>query len=98
MSSPRVVIIGAGIVGANLADELVSQRAEDRIGEPVRVLVEEVAGRGDASETVGRAAHQGPEVDGSVTLDIGHAGVVGTFVEAVVTGTDGVDLVARASV
>jgi ribosomal protein S12 methylthiotransferase len=81
---------------ADLADELVTQRAEERIGERVRVLVEEVAGQGDGSETVGRAAHQGPEVDGSVTLDIGHAGVVGTFVDAVVTDTDGVDLVARA--
>ncbi|HEY0240271.1 MAG TPA: 30S ribosomal protein S12 methylthiotransferase RimO [Friedmanniella sp.] len=77
---------------ADLADELVTQRAEDRIGERVRVLVEEVAGQGDASETVGRAAHQGPEVDGSVTLDVGHAGVVGTFVDAVVTGSDGADL------
>ncbi|GAA3549319.1 30S ribosomal protein S12 methylthiotransferase RimO [Microlunatus spumicola] len=77
---------------ADLADELVSQRAEDRIGERVRVLVEEVAGQGEATETVGRAAHQGPEVDGSVTLDLGHAGVVGTFVDAVVTETDGADL------
>jgi ribosomal protein S12 methylthiotransferase len=77
---------------ADLADELVSQRAEDRVGERVRVLVEEVAGQGEATETVGRAAHQGPEVDGSVTLDLGHAGVVGTFVDAVVTETDGADL------
>ena len=81
---------------ADLADELVTQRAEDRIGERVRVLVEEVAGQGDASETVGRAAHQGPEVDGSVTLDVGHAGAVGTFVDAVVTGSDGADLQAVA--
>ena len=49
-------------------------------------------GYGVAEETVGRAAHQGPEVDGSVTLDVGHAGVVGTFVDAVVTGSDGADL------
>jgi tRNA A37 methylthiotransferase MiaB len=77
---------------ADLADELVSQRAEDRVGERVRVLVEEVAGEGEATETVGRAAHQGPEVDGSVTLDLGHAGAVGTFLDAVVTETDGVDL------
>ena len=46
---------------ADLAEELVSQRAEARIGESVVVLVEEV---GD--EVIGRAAHQGPEVDGCV--------------------------------
>ena len=48
---------------ADLADELVNQRAEDRIGESVRVLVEEVQ-----PAVVGRAEHQGPEVDGSVRL------------------------------
>ena len=77
---------------ADLADELVTQRAEDRVGERVRVLVEEVPGQGDAEETVGRAAHQGPEVDGSVTLETGHDAVVGMFVDAVVTGSDGADL------
>ena len=49
---------------ADLADELVSQRAEARIGEKVQVLVEEVDG-----EIIGRAAHQGPEVDGNVRSD-----------------------------
>ena len=48
---------------ADLADELVSQRAEARIGEMVQVLVEEADG-----EIIGRAAHQGPEVDGNVRL------------------------------
>jgi ribosomal protein S12 methylthiotransferase len=81
---------------ADLADELVSQRAEDRVGEPVRILVEEVTRLGKSWESVGRAAHQGPEVDGSVTLEGGHPGVVGTFVDAVVTGSDGADLIARA--
>src|SRR6185503_19487679 len=40
-----------------LVEELTSQRAEERIGEPVEMLLEDVAG-GE-----GRAAHQGPEVD-----------------------------------
>jgi ribosomal protein S12 methylthiotransferase len=79
---------------ADLADELVAQRAEERVGERVRVLVEEVAHDGPDREVVGRAAHQGPEVDGSTTLRLGHAGDVGEFVDAVVTGSDGVDLVA----
>ena len=47
---------------ADLADELVSQRAASRIGERVQVLIEEAAAEG----IVGRAAHQGPEVDGNV--------------------------------
>jgi ribosomal protein S12 methylthiotransferase len=57
-------------VGA-LVEELTAQRAEDRIGEPVDVLVERVEG-GTAE---GRAAHQGPEVDGSTTVHGLPAGV-----------------------
>jgi ribosomal protein S12 methylthiotransferase len=47
-----------------LVEELNSQRAEERIGEVVEVLVESTAD----GEVVGRAAHQGPEVDGSTYL------------------------------
>ena len=47
-----------------LVEELTAQRAEERIGETVEVLVESVAD----GEVVGRAAHQGPEVDGSTYL------------------------------
>jgi len=82
-------------VVADLADELVSQRAEDRIGEQVRVLVEEAGGADGIGETSGRAAHQGPEVDGSVNLEVRHPGVVGSFVDAVVVASEGVDLIAR---
>jgi ribosomal protein S12 methylthiotransferase RimO len=74
-----------------LVEELTAQRAEDRIGTRVEVLVESVAG--DTAE--GRAAQQGPEVDGSTTLTGLPAGVrVGDLLDAVVTGSDGVDLVA----
>jgi len=48
-----------------LVDELVAQRAEDRIGDIVQVLVERLDADGTAE---GRAAHQGPEVDGTTTL------------------------------
>ena len=48
---------------AGLVEELTAQRAEERIGETVEVLVESVE-----DEVVGRAAHQGPEVDGTTTL------------------------------
>src|SRR5690606_20975485 len=47
-----------------LAEELCNQRAEERIGSIVEVLVESVDG--DVAE--GRAAHQAPEVEGATTL------------------------------
>jgi len=77
---------------ADLADDLVAQRAAERIGERVRVLVEEVSG----SYVEGRAAHQGPEVDGSVRLTGDLASIkVGDLVDALVTDSEGVDLVAE---
>ena len=78
-----------------LADELCAQRAEERLGSTVEVLVEQVG----ADEVEGRAAHQAPEVDGSVTLVGEVSGLrVGDLVTAVVTGTAGVDLTARVAV
>ena len=77
---------------ADLADDLVAQRAAERIGERVRVLVEEVSG----TYVEGRAAHQGPEVDGSVRLTGDLASIkVGDLVDALVTDSEGVDLVAE---
>jgi ribosomal protein S12 methylthiotransferase RimO len=73
-----------------LVEELVAQRAEDRIGETVSVLVESVDG-GDAE---GRAAHQGPDVDGSTTVH-GIDASVGDLVTARVIAAEGADLVAR---
>ena len=77
-----------------LVEELTSQRAEDRIGETVEVLVESVGPDG----VEGRAAHQGPEVDGTTTLvGAGHV-TVGDLVSAVVVSAEGADLVARPEV
>ncbi len=94
-----------------VVDELVAQRAEDRLGEQVDVLVEEVLA-GDAADEVldllpdggpadavvlsGRAAHQGPDVDGStaVVVPAGATVLVGAFVGAHVVGSDGADLLA----
>ncbi|WP_305782792.1 30S ribosomal protein S12 methylthiotransferase RimO [Symbioplanes lichenis] len=81
---------------SDLADELVAQRAEERLGALVEVMVDTVEG----AEVEGRAEHQAPEVDGSTTLVAGDAGVdlaalrPGDFVRARVTATEGVDLVA----
>ena len=77
-----------------LVEELGAQRAEDRIGEPVEVLVETVENV-DGGEVEGRAAHQGPEVDGSTRLTSPGSLRVGEMVLARVVGTDGADLVAR---
>ncbi|WP_035813875.1 30S ribosomal protein S12 methylthiotransferase RimO [Jiangella gansuensis] len=74
-----------------LVEELVAQRAEDRIGDIVEVLVESVAD----GVVEGRAAHQGPEVDGTTKVS-GVTAAVGDLVECIVTGSDGADLVAVA--
>ncbi|NUP50441.1 MAG: 30S ribosomal protein S12 methylthiotransferase RimO [Catenulispora sp.] len=80
----------------DLAEELTAQRAEDRVGERIDVLVESVAHDGVAE---GRAAFQGPEVDGSVllvpALEPGAPAVElvpGAIVPAKVVGSEGVDL------
>jgi len=74
-----------------LAEELTAQRAEERIGMEVDVLIDEDLGDGGYE---GRAAHQGPEVDGSVTVQ-GIGLVPGQLVRAVVVDAEGVDLIAR---
>ncbi|MCU1692072.1 MAG: MiaB-like tRNA modifying enzyme YliG, partial [Frankiales bacterium] len=73
----------------DLVEELTSQRAEERIGERVSVLVESEDGEG-------RAAHQAPEVDGSTRVSGTGGARVGEVVEAEVVGSEGVDLVAVA--
>ncbi len=73
---------------SSLADEMVSLRAQARIGESIRVLIE------DQDLQEGRAAHQGPEVDGTTTF-IGTDFLVGQYVDAVVIDSMGADLVAK---
>ncbi len=76
-----------------LVEELTSQRAEERIGEPVDVLIESLT---EGSEAEGRAAHQGPEVDGTTTVTGLPSGTrIGDIISALVTGSDGADLVAE---
>jgi len=78
-----------------LAEELTAQRAEDRVGETVEVLVESVSGSSDGVVAEGRAEHQQPEVDGSCVVHPADLGGlrVGDLVRATVVGTEGVDLV-----
>jgi ribosomal protein S12 methylthiotransferase len=78
---------------SGLVEELNAQRAEERLGERVLVLVETLEG----STAEGRGAHQGPEVDGTTTVtDLPDGVRVGDLVPALVVDTEGVDLVARA--
>ncbi|MFD4415017.1 30S ribosomal protein S12 methylthiotransferase RimO [Streptomyces sp. NPDC058466] len=77
---------------SRLAEELVAQRAEERVGETVHVLVESID---DEEGAVGRAEHQAPETDGQVLFTSGEGLTVGRIVEAKVVGTEGVDLVAE---
>lgn len=76
---------------ADVALEVSEARAADRIGEPLRVLVE----TNEDGGAVGRAEHQAPETDGVVVL----AGEYpkGTFVGAVAVDAEGIDLIAEAS-
>jgi ribosomal protein S12 methylthiotransferase RimO len=79
---------------AALADELMTQRAESRLGETLDVLIEEAAEDGPDGSYLGRAAHQAPEVDGVTTVISGGPLAAGDMVRAVVTGSEGVDLIA----
>ena len=78
---------------ADLAEEVMAQRAADRVGETVEVLIEEAAGDGRYE---GRAAHQAPDVDGSTTVLADRPLAPGDLVSARVVESMGADLVARA--
>ena len=76
-----------------LVEEITAQRAEDRIGEQLDVLVESI----DDGVAEGRPDCQGPEVDGSTTVTRLPVGTeVGDIITVKVVSTSGVDLVAVA--
>jgi ribosomal protein S12 methylthiotransferase len=86
---------------ADLAEELMAQRAAERIGETVEVLIEErldddPLGDDSVGDVLyeGRAAHQAPEVDGITTVRSAAPLAAGEMVMAMVTGSEGVDLTA----
>ncbi|GGP98350.1 30S ribosomal protein S12 methylthiotransferase RimO [Streptomyces roseolilacinus] len=83
---------------SRLAEELTAQRAEERLGETLEVLVESVESDDlddDEYAAAGRAEHQAPETDGQVLFTTGAGLAVGRMVTAKVVGTEGVDLVAE---
>jgi ribosomal protein S12 methylthiotransferase RimO len=75
---------------SSLVEELTTQRAEDRIGTFVNVLVED-----DGDEPTGRAAHQAPEVDGECILVDADGCKIGEFLRCEVIDSAGVDLIVR---
>jgi MiaB/RimO family radical SAM methylthiotransferase len=87
----------------DLVEQLTAQRADERVGEVLDVLVEEVWEDGGQVVAEGRALHQGPDVDGTTRLPgldsrAGAAGrrlVPGELVRAQVVASEGVDLVAE---
>lgn len=78
-----------------LVEELMAQRAEDRVGEVVRVLVESLE-EDDAGVllAIGRAEHQGPDDGATIVRPGGATPRVGDVIEALVVAADGVDLIA----
>ena len=83
---------------SELVEELTAQRAEDRIGTEVEVLVERLTvpfSNSDETDAGGRAAHQAPEVDGECLLLESDGLAVGDLVRCVVEDTEGVDLLVR---
>jgi ribosomal protein S12 methylthiotransferase len=81
-----------------LVDELMAQRAEERIGTEVVVLVE--TAESENEDATGRASHQAPEVDGECVFVSGELDgaplEVGSFVRAEVVDAEGADLVVEA--
>ena len=85
----------------DLVEELTAQRAEDRIGERVEVLLtEDLSAEEGPGVWAGHAAHQDPDADGTTTVSGVPAGRRRrrAIVPAEVIGTEGVDLLAAAAV
>lgn len=93
----------------SLVEELTAQRAEDRIGTEMIVLVDageqsehQAADHRRADRTAfGRGPHQAPDVDGNVlitgSVTVPADGLVpGRLVRCLVTSSDGIDLIAQA--
>jgi ribosomal protein S12 methylthiotransferase RimO len=79
-----------------LVEQLTTQRAADRVGSEVIVLIESEAD--DDTDCLGRAEHQAPEVDGECMVVDSEAMIageltVGDLVRCTVLDSEGVDLI-----
>lgn len=79
----------------SVAEELMAQRAGDRVGQALEVLVETVGRDGEDWWAEGRASHQGPDDGSTMMRGPGTAPAVGDFLRVAVESVDGVDLGAR---
>jgi tRNA A37 methylthiotransferase MiaB len=83
----------------DLVEELTAQRAEDRVGTRVEVLLTEELVDEAPGVWAGHAAHQDPDADGTTTVTgVPDGARPGQLLAAEVVGTEGVDLVAAALV
>lgn len=76
----------------DLANELMEQRAEARIGETVEVLVESLEESPIGWIAEGHAGHQGPDDGTTFVHGSGAAPEVGSMISGTITGSEGVDL------
>ncbi|MCV2488432.1 30S ribosomal protein S12 methylthiotransferase RimO [Geodermatophilus sp. YIM 151500] len=83
----------------DLVEELTAQRADERVGERVDVLLtDDLSAEEEPGVWAGSAAHQDPDADGTTTVaGVPAAAVAGQLVPAVVEAAEGVDLLARAA-
>lgn len=80
-----------------LTEELNLQRAEERVGERLDVLIEAEEDEDGELRFVGRAGQQGPDVDGVTYVETSNERplAIGDMVSVEVVATDGIDLVAE---
>ena len=80
-----------------LTEELNLQRAEERVGERLDVLVEAEEDEDGELRFVGRAGQQGPDVDGVTYVETSDERplAIGDMVSVEVVATEGIDLVAE---
>jgi ribosomal protein S12 methylthiotransferase len=77
----------------NLVDELMVQRAEDRIGETVEVIIESIDPETGAG--IGHAGHQGPDDSETHVIAGSKQFTVGSIISCEIIDTEGVDLIAE---
>ena len=93
---PESVIVERVETVTGLVEELMAQRAEERVGEQVQVLVESIEpDEVGVLVALGRSGHQGPDDGATVLVGAVDSLEVGSLVTAVVVDTEGVDLVAE---
>ena len=80
-----------------LTEELNLQRAEERVGERLEVLIEAEEDEDGELRFVGRAGQQGPDVDGVTYVERSDERplAIGDMVSVEVVATEGIDLVAE---